>query len=235
MSGKQNGNRFRSSPPIIFTLPLQMWRGPETHATARPRPFDNWLPLLQADGVELLLEGDSVLLLLEFELIDLFLHFRLEVGNLASLFGFLTFGDAWLRLAGRIVSPVPVASVVGADVSEWIRRCIARNNLMEGVQCFVKLCADEAGSAWAKAQEAMSMTSVVFMMLVLSWVVLKVGQTTMRSASATLLERNLVDSQINLSRNGFDLFSGQVGLAKPIPDFGDSFKTDSFVCKNKGF
>jgi hypothetical protein len=57
----------------------------------------------------------------------------------------------------------------------------------------------------------------------------------MRSASATLLERDLVGSQINLSRNGFDLFSGQVGVVKPIPDFGDSFKTDSFVCKNKGF
>jgi hypothetical protein len=71
---------------------------------------------------------------------------------------------------------------------------------------------------------------------VVDWLIVeKVGQTLMRSASATLLERNLVGSQINLSRNGFDRFSGQVGVVKPIPDFGDSFKTDSFVCKNKGF
>jgi hypothetical protein len=71
---------------------------------------------------------------------------------------------------------------------------------------------------------------------VVDWLIVeKVGQTLMRSASATLLERNLVGSQIYLSRNGFDLFSGQVGLVKLIPDFGDSFKTGSFVCKNKCF
>ena len=70
--------------------------------------------------------------------------------------------------------------------------------------------------------------------IVIDWlIVCKSGADFRSVCRRNFLERNLVGSQINLSRNGFDLFSGQVGLVKPIPDLAIASKLTVSFAKTK--